>query len=72
MTLNSDYLFKLFLLGDVGVGEKSLILRFVDGSFTEGHHGRDIDMKTKAIELDGKIVKLLLVSANFPSFLNYL
>ncbi|KAL4189015.1 hypothetical protein AMTRI_Chr08g204860 [Amborella trichopoda] len=64
-----DYLIKLLLIGDSGVGKSCLLLRFSDDSFTTSFIttiGIDslikknfrIDFKIRTIELDGKRIKL--------------
>nr|ABP35527.1 ARF small GTPase [Ipomoea batatas] len=50
-----DYLIKLLLIGDSGVGKSCLLLRFSDGSFTTSFITTiGIDFKIRTIELDGK------------------
>ncbi|CAL5381864.1 unnamed protein product [Camellia sinensis] len=54
-----DYLIKLLLIGDSGVGKSCLLLRFSDGSFTTSFITTiGIDFKIITIELDGKRIKL--------------
>lgn len=59
-----DYLFKLLLIGDSGVGKSCLLLRFADDTYTESYISTiGVDFKIRTIELDGKTVKLQIVSA---------
>jgi len=54
-----DFLIKLLLIGDSGVGKSCLLLRFSDDSFTQSFITTiGIDFKIKTIELDGKRIKL--------------
>jgi len=54
-----DYLIKLLLIGDGGVGKSCLLLRFSDDSFTPSFITTiGIDFKIRTIELDGKRIKL--------------
>ncbi|KCV69667.1 rab family, other [Fonticula alba] len=54
-----DYLIKLLLIGDSGVGKSCLLLRFADNSFTPTFIATiGIDFKIRTIELDGKRIKL--------------
>lgn len=54
-----DYLIKLLLIGDSGVGKSCLLLRFSDDSFTPSFITTiGIDFKIKKILLDSKWIKL--------------
>merc|ERR1712224_266608 len=54
-----DFLIKLLLIGDSGVGKSCLLLRFSEDSFTTSFITTiGIDFKIKTIELDGKRIKL--------------
>jgi len=54
-----DYLFKLLLIGDSGVGKSCLLLRFADHTYTESFISTiGVDFKIRTIELDGKVIKL--------------
>lgn len=54
-----DYLFKILLVGDSGVGKSSLLLRFADDTFCDSYISTiGVDFKIKTVILDEKVVKL--------------
>lgn len=59
MNSEYDYLFKLLLIGDSGVGKSCLLLRFADDTYTPDYISTiGVDFKIRTIELDGKTIKL--------------
>lgn len=59
MAKTYDYLFKLLLIGDSGVGKTCVLFRFSDDSFNNSFISTiGIDFKIRTIDLDGKKVKL--------------
>jgi Ras-related protein Rab-1A len=59
MTSEYDFLFKLLLIGDSGVGKSCLLLRFADDTYTESYISTiGVDFKIRTVELDGKTIKL--------------
>jgi Ras-related protein Rab-1A len=54
-----DYLFKLVLIGDSGVGKSSLLLRFADDNFTDSFISTiGVDFRFRTIHVQDKTVKL--------------
>lgn len=54
-----DYLFKLLLIGDSGVGKTCVLFRFSDDAFNSTFISTiGIDFKIRTIELEGKKIKL--------------
>merc|ERR1711970_532683 len=54
-----DYLFKLLLIGDSGVGKSSLLLRFADDTWADSYISTiGVDFKIRTVEIDGKVIKL--------------
>mmetsp|Transcript_13156 Transcript_13156/g.19842 ORF Transcript_13156/g.19842 Transcript_13156/m.19842 type:complete len:201 (-) Transcript_13156:135-737(-) len=54
-----DYLFKLLVIGDSGVGKSCLLRRFADNKYTESYISTiGVDFKIKTVKLDDKVIKL--------------
>jgi Ras-related protein Rab-18 len=54
MSDGPDYVFKILLIGDAGVGKSSILLQFTDGFFNENLQSTiGVDFKIKTIETDG-------------------
>merc|ERR1712226_551988 len=54
-----DYLFKLLIIGDAGVGKSSLLLRFADNTFTSAYINTiGVDFKIRTVTVEDKVIKL--------------
>ena len=54
-----DYMFKLLIVGESGVGKTCILLRFADNSFEENFLSTiGVDFKVKEINVDEKRIKL--------------
>eukprot|EP01103_Thecamoeba_quadrilineata_P012069 TRINITY_DN3024_c0_g1_i1.p1 TRINITY_DN3024_c0_g1~~TRINITY_DN3024_c0_g1_i1.p1 ORF type:complete len:102 (+),score=1.57 TRINITY_DN3024_c0_g1_i1:34-339(+) len=54
-----DFLYKLLIIGDSGVGKSCLLLRFSDDIFTDSFISTiGVDFKIKTIDIGGSRVKL--------------
>ena len=59
MNYDYDFLFKIVLIGDAGVGKTSLLRRFTDDVFTSDGPTIGVDFSIKTLEIDGKTVKVI-------------
>jgi len=54
-----DYLFKVLIIGNSGVGKSCLLLRFAENLFSENYISTiGVDFKIRKIQLEGKTIKL--------------
>jgi Ras-related protein Rab-1A len=54
-----DYLFKIVLIGDSGIGKSCILLRFADDSFTENFISTiGVDFRFRTLAVDDRNVKL--------------
>lgn len=59
MSREYDYLFKLVIVGNSGVGKSSILLRFSDDQFNESYLTTiGVDFRFKTLNIDGKTIKL--------------
>ena len=58
-----DYLFKIVVIGDCGIGKTSLVQRFKSGGFTDRYTNTiGVDFAMKTVIVDGKRVKVSIIS----------
>lgn len=56
---HSDFLFKVILIGDVGVGKTSALQRFKYGTYSERMVNTiGVDFSYKTFKLDGKVIQV--------------
>lgn len=54
-----EYLFKLLLIGNSGVGKSCILMRYADNSFTENFFNTiGVDFKIKTITLNDQVIKM--------------
>lgn len=52
--------FKTIIVGKSGVGKSSILLRFIEGAFTQQNTTLAVDYKFKKVSVDGKVFNLEL------------
>lgn len=56
-----DYVFKIIIIGDSGVGKSCILLRFADDTFTPSHISTiGVDFKINTLSIENKVIKLML------------
>lgn len=58
-TADYDYLFKIVMVGDPGVGKSSILLRFADEMYSENYYATiGVDFRFKTLLMNNKSIKL--------------
>ena len=74
MESDYDYLFKIVLIGDAGVGKTSIVRRYCDGVFTSaGIPTIGVDFCIKTIKIGGDSIKVcdtLSIQAEYGCYKN--
>lgn len=61
-----DYLFKLVVIGDCGVGKTCIVQRFMGSAFVERHSSTiGVDFTMKTVLIDGKRIKVDIQSLTY-------
>ena len=55
-------MFKIVLVGDSHMGKSCLLLRFIDGTYSENYIKFGIDFKIHTIKFEGKVIKIQMVT----------
>lgn len=59
MSVNYDYLFKILLVGDSGVGKSAMLSRYVDEIYTEEFISTvGVDFKIKTVDIHNQVCKI--------------
>lgn len=67
-----DYLYKIVLIGDSGVGKSSLLSRFTRNEFDlESKSTIGVEFATRSIQVDGKVIKAQVFLASFPAVFHH-
>jgi len=61
-----DYLFKIILVGDMGVGKTSIVRRFKEGNFIEDYKTTiGVDFTVQTLDIGNKRIKVNILDIYF-------
>ena len=65
-----DYLFKIVLVGNAGVGKTNLLARFIKREFDlESKSTIGVEFATQCVKIDGKIIKAQMITSSHPDLI---
>ncbi len=68
----ADYIFKIVLTGDSGVGKSNLLSRFTRNEFSlESRSTIGVEFSTKEVQVDGKTIKVQIWDTGKSLLLTY-